>query len=110
LIAISVEKVFGLDQSFQDVSAEQNIEDFTFNIASELNQRLAKYQRIWVDTRIVGVIAIIRYIARMPNTVVSSYTTAILSIALPEFGQKSDNNRLIRLTEHLRLHLRGKRV
>lgn len=104
LIAVSVEKVFSLDQSFQIANTVQDVDNFAFKIASELNKKMAKYQRIWVDTRIVGVIAIIRFIAKMPDSVVYSYTAAILRLALPEFGQKSDNDRLIRLTEHLRFH------
>lgn len=102
LIAVSVEKVFNLDQSFQFLDKTTDINKFALDIASELNQKITKYQRIWIDSRIVGVLAIVRFIVKTPKTFISSYNIAVLRSALPEFGQKADNDRLLRLTEHLR--------
>lgn len=105
LITVSVEKIFDLDKSFQNLRNVHDVNELAMNIAFELNQKLLKYQKIWIDTRIIGVLAIIRFIAKLPETVIYSYTTAVLRIALPEFGQKSDNDRLLRLTDHLHSYL-----
>lgn len=102
LIAIAVEKMFNLNHSFQTVNMESDATDFALNIACELREKLMKYQTTWDDPRIVGVLAIVRFLAKTPKIVTSSYNLAVLIFALPEFGQKSDYDRLNNLTMHLR--------
>lgn len=102
LIAIAVEKIFNLDQSFQTLSTASDASDFALSIAKELQEKASKYQTKWVDTRIVGVLAIIRFLMKTPKIAGPSYNLAVLIFPSPEFGQESDYARLLRLTAYLK--------
>jgi hypothetical protein len=102
LIAIAVEKIFNLDQSFQTLSVASGASDFALSIAKELQEKVSKYQTEWLDTRIVGILAIIRFLMKTPKISGPSYNLALLIFPSPRFGQKSDYDRLFRLANHLK--------
>ncbi len=102
LIAIAVEKIFNLDQSFKIANSPNDISEYTLKIANEFKKKVSKYQTKWVDTRIVGILAIIRFLIKTQKIAGPSYNIATIVLPSPSFCQKSDHDKLLRLSDYLK--------
>lgn len=83
LIAVAVEKVFDLDQTFHEVDSHADTSRLGLSIGKKFVARVSKFRRSWVDTRIVGVFGVIRFLAkvRRPECISYSYQVAIAKFA-----------------------------
>lgn len=104
LVAIAVDKAFGLDGRFHQA---RTIEDFSrlgVSIANELREMVSPYERKWLDTRIVGIVAIIRFLvkANASDLVAQSYQIGVIKLASEHRGQSVDSLRLDRMATSLR--------
>jgi hypothetical protein len=101
MVAVALEKVFELDSRIQPAALAISPTEFSKSVAEQFRSRISKYQTRWVDPRVVGVLAIIRflYTARDPDIVGSSYILALIKFTS---SQPADDARLDRLIEVLR--------
>lgn len=102
IVAIAVEKVFGLDSRIQRVESGIAANDFAIQIAKALYRKVSKYERTWVDPRVVGILAIIRFLMKSKadaEVIASSYVLVLLKF---DSGQKEESKRLDRLVSTLR--------
>jgi hypothetical protein len=109
IVAVAVEKVFGLEGRIYPVESPAAATDFAKSIAKEFGSMVSKYERTWVDPRIVGVLAIIRFLTNtnVPGLTSASYVLGLLKFASPKTGQAAENGRLDRLIEILRTKFLG---
>jgi len=100
-VAVAVEKVYDLDIRLQPVALTSSPVGFARSIAEQFRTRISKYETRWVDCRIIGVLAIIRFLntERDPEMVGSSYVLGLIKFTS---GQPADDARLDRLIEVLR--------
>jgi hypothetical protein len=103
IIAIAVEKVFDLDRNFQRVLSLSSVSELGRQIADKFRTKVVKFDSQWVDTRIVGVLAIIRLLVKTeePKTIGPSYSLGLVMRASPEVGQAVDCERLKRIVSQL---------
>ena len=104
IVAVAVEKVFGLDNRSQPVDSEASAFAFAHSIGEEFRNELTNYYGRWLDTRVDGVLAIIRFLWRnkAPDTNVASYILGLVKFATPQVAQAAESKRLDRLIEALR--------
>jgi hypothetical protein len=103
MVAVAVEKVLDLDSRVQPASLAPSPSAFAWSLAEEFRSRISKYQQKWVDTRMVGVLAIIRFLTTTgnPGIVGSSYNLALIKFTSSQPLEDARLDRLIAL-------LRGK--
>jgi hypothetical protein len=101
IVAVAVEKVFGLDQRTHE--GESTASAFALSIAKQFRDEIkrADYEHTWLDTRVVGLLAIIRFLVK---TRVPEPPRAVCYIpALVKFGGlPAESQRLDRMMEALR--------
>lgn len=104
LVAIAVEKVFDLDRTFHEVDSHADTSCLGLSIGKEFLARVSGFRRSWVDPRIVGVVAIIRFLAkvRKPEWISYSYQVGLMKFASEYEGQQTDSERLDRMVAALR--------
>ncbi len=104
LVAIAVEKVFDLDRTFHEVDSHADTSRLGLSIGKEFLARVSRFRRSWVDPRIVGVVAIIRFLAkvRKPEWISYSYQVGLMKFASEYEGQQTDSERLDRMVAALR--------
>ena len=104
IVAVAIEKVFGLDRRFQQVDSEASALALAYSIGEQFRNELTDYYRNWLDTRVVGVLAIIRFLwrSRTPDTKVASYILCLVKFATPQVAQVVESKRLDRLIEAFR--------
>ncbi len=109
IVAIAVEKIFGLDRQIHPLKSVPEANAFAISTATDFNRRIARYSRTWVDPRVVAVLAIIRFL--MGNTasdaIGSSYIVVLLNFASPQVAQAAESARLDRLIGALRTKFRN---
>lgn len=107
IVAISVEKVFYLDQKFHHFTSLKDVNSFTLDIAEKFRTRIAKYRSRWIDTRVVGVLAIIRFLTRIdhPESYGPTWTFGLFKFATSDVGQAADDGRLDRIVRMLQADL-----
>ena len=100
---LRVEKVFDLDRRFQQVDSEASaLASWPTRLEKQFRNELTDYYRNWLDTRVVGVLAIIRFLwrSRPPDTkVATSYILCLVKFATPQVAQTVESTRLDRLIE-----------
>jgi hypothetical protein len=101
IVAVALEKVFDLDRRIQPVGLAISPTDFAKSVAEQFRSRISKYQTRWVDPRVIGVLAIIRFLntLRDPDIIGSSYILGLIKFTS---GQAAEDARLDRLIEVLR--------
>jgi hypothetical protein len=101
IVAVALEKVFDLDSRIQPAALAISSTDFAKSLAEQFRSRVSKYQTRWVDPRVIGVLAIVRflYTEREPDIIGSSYILGLIKFTS---GQPADDARLDRLIEVLR--------
>ena len=101
IVAVAVEKVFGLDNRFQQVDSDASAFALAHSIGKQFRNELTDYYRKWLNTRVVGVLAIIRFLwrSRTPDTQVASYILCLVKFATPQVAQTAESTRLDRLIE-----------
>jgi hypothetical protein len=97
-----VEKVFGLDNRFLVLEAPALASALAVSIARQFRDEVAKYERKWLDPRVVGVLAIIRFLMKTPEFIGSSYTCGLIKLASPQVAQAAESYRLDRIVAKLR--------
>jgi hypothetical protein len=105
IVGVAVEKVFGLDRRrIHQVESASSATAFAVSIAKELRSRIAKYERMWIDSRVVGVLAIIRFLMKtgVPESLGASYIFGLVKFASPQVAQAAESERLDRMIEALR--------
>ena len=103
IIAIAVEKIFDLDQGFQSMLSSSDISEFGKQIGQKFKTKVDKFNSQWVDTRVVGILAIIRFLFRIEGTqeVGASYNCGLIMFASFKFAQEADEQRLLRMVSQL---------
>jgi len=103
LIAIAVEKVYNLDRNFQTVRSKSDISGIGLKVADKFRTDTEKLHWQWVDHRIVGVVAIIRFLVKIEDSHAAgpSYNSILVMRASPEAGQAADSSRLNRMVQQL---------
>ena len=100
IIAIAVEKVFNLDQGFQRVRSESHLSEVGLMVADAFRTKIGRLEGSWVDTRVVGVVAIIRFLVKIEgsNAAGFSYNFALGIRALPgvQMAEWGRLNRMVR--------------
>ena len=101
IVAVALEKVFDLDSRIQPAALAISPIDFAKSVAEQFRSRILKYQARRVDPRVIGVLAIIRFLntEREPDIIGSSYILGLIKFTS---GQMTDDARLDRLIEVLR--------
>lgn len=104
LVAVAVEKVFDLDQTFHEVDSHADTSRLGLSIGKEFVARVSKFRNLWLDTRVVGVVGIIRFLAkvRRPECISYSYQVCIAKLASEHEGQQAESERLDRMAVALR--------
>ena len=101
IVAVAVEKVFGLDNGFQQVDSEASASALAHSIGKQFRNELKKPYHRWLDARVVGVLAIIRFLWKntTPDTKVASYILCLVKFATPQVAQTVESARLDRWSE-----------
>lgn len=104
IVAMAVDRAFGLDSQFQSVDSEDDLRRIGASAAQRFGALVVPMCRQWLDPRIVAVAAIVRFLARPPGSTVTaySYQVALIKIASENEGQAVDSARLDRLAVALR--------
>jgi hypothetical protein len=104
IVAVAVEKVFGLDNRFLMVETPSSVSALAVSIAKQFRDKVAKYESQWLDPRVVAVHAIIRFLmkTKAPESIGSSSTYSLVKLASPQVLQATESNRLDRMVEKLR--------
>lgn len=103
IVAVAVDRVFGLDGRFFDVTERDQLLEIATSYARQLEDAARPELRTWVDSRVVGVAAIVRFLMRGPSQRIgSSYQFAILKVASGSAGQLTDSMRLDRIAACLK--------
>jgi hypothetical protein len=104
IVAVAVEKVFSLNNRFVMVETPSSVSALAVAIAQQFRDKVAKYESHWLDPRVVGVLAIIRFLmkTKAPEFIGSSYTCGLVKLASAEVLQATESNRLDRMIEKLR--------
>jgi hypothetical protein len=103
IVAVAVEKVLELDSRIHPAALTHSPSALARCFAEEFRTKVSKYQYRWVDTRVVGVLAVIRFLTttKDPATIGSSYNLALIKFTSAQPLDDSRSDRLIAL-------LRGK--
>jgi hypothetical protein len=103
IIAIAVEKVFDLDRNFQKVLSLSDVSEIGIKVADKFRTKVVKFDSQWVDTRLVGILAIIRFLVKTeePQTIGPSYSLGLIMRTSPGVGQAVDCERLKRMVSQL---------
>jgi hypothetical protein len=98
IVAVAVEKVFGLDKRFHEVESASAASAFAVSIAKRFRSKIARYERR--DQRVVGLLAIIRFLmkTRVPEPPAVCYIPALVKFR----GLPAETQRLDRMMEALR--------
>jgi hypothetical protein len=106
MVAVAVEKVFGLDNRFLMVDTPSPVSALAVSISEQFRDKVAKYESQWLDPdpRVVAVLALIRFLmkTKAPESIGSSYTCGLVKLASPQVLQATESNRLDRMVEKLR--------
>jgi hypothetical protein len=103
IVAVAVEKVFGLDRRFYEVESASSASEFAESIAKQFGRNLVQYDLTWIDTRVVGFLAVIRFLTktREPESCSANYILALVKRTSPQVGQAVESLRLDRMMEAL---------
>ena len=104
IVAVAVEKVFGLDNRFPQFYSDDSAVKLAHSIGEQFRKKLKPYYHGWLDARVVGVLAIIRFLWKSTtlDTKVASYILCLVKFATPQVGQAAESTRLDRLIEAFR--------
>jgi hypothetical protein len=108
IVAVAVEKVFGLDRPIDDLESASDASRFAYSIAQQFMRKVRGYESTWIDHRVVGVVAIIRFIlkTKTPDLVganyMYNYILALVKFATPQSAQPADSIRLDKMAEAFR--------
>jgi hypothetical protein len=104
IVAVAVEKVFGLDKRFREVESASSASEFAVSIAKQFRRKIVQYDLAWIDTRVVGFLAIIRFLTktREPESCCANYIPVLIKRASPQIGQVAESQRLDSMMEVLR--------
>jgi hypothetical protein len=105
IVAVAVEKVLGMTQQIYPVTSPTAL---ARSEAEVFRSRISKYQHAWVDPRVVGVMAIIRFLMRTPDpTVISSgYSLGLIKFVSARSLESTEGARLDRIANRLRNEFR----
>lgn len=106
IVAVAVEKVLGLDGRVHNLDSPAACTEFAISKALEIGQRIAKYRRLWVDPRIVGVFEIMRFLSKttVPNSIGANYILVLEKFATERVAQEADSLRLDNMIRALKSH------
>jgi hypothetical protein len=101
---VAVEKLFDLEHHLPYLESPAAATEYAISIGKQFGTKIAKYQRRWVDPRVIGVLAVIRFLVRTKVTglVCSSYILGLIKFAEPNMAQAVESQRLDRLIGALR--------
>jgi hypothetical protein len=101
IVAVALEKVFDLDRRIQPTALAISPADFAKSIAKQFRRRISKYQARWVDPRVIGVLAIIRFLntERDPDLVGSSYVLGLIKFTSHDPAEDARSDRLIEVLQ-----------
>lgn len=103
IVAIAVDKVYDLDSKLQPVSVGTEATNFAVNLTKRFLSDTRALTDGWVDPRIVGLAAIIRFLARGPDGQIGYCNVFGLGkVASASSGQAADEAKLDRLIERVR--------
>ena len=104
IVAMAVEKPFGLDGKCFNLDNESSIARFSAEFGSRFGELAAHGLGSLPDIRIVAALAIIRYLFRLQctSTVAVTYTLAMIKLASEHAMQNADIFRLDRLIGRIR--------
>ena len=104
IVAVAIEKVFDLDRRFQQVDSEASALELSYSIGEQFRNELTDHYRNWLDTRVVGILAIIRFLwkSTTSDTKGASYILCLVKFATPQVAQTAESARLDRLIAALR--------
>jgi len=109
IVAIAVEKVFGLENRIHLFESDTSATNFAKKLTGQLYGSVRKYERTWVDPRVVGVLAIVRFLMKSKEDselIASNYILGLLKFASARVGQKSESDRLDRMVGKLQQKFR----
>jgi hypothetical protein len=105
IVAVAVEKILGLERRIHPVTSPAAL---ARSEAEAFRSMISKYQHAWVDPRVVGVMAIIRFLMRTPDPSVinSGYSLGLIKFASAGSLESTEEARLDRLAEILQSKFR----
>jgi hypothetical protein len=103
IVAIAIEKVSGLDLRIQPYSLAGSPAWFARSEAESCRAKISKFQHTWADPRVVGVMAIIRFLMRTstPSVIGIGYSLALIKFATARSLESAEEASLDRITEML---------
>lgn len=103
IVAIAVEKIFNLERRIHSVALAASPSHFAKSVAKDLRGRISKFQSLWVDPRMVGILAIIRFLmtTKESSVIGSSYSLALIKFATRRTLEGVEEARLDRLIQIL---------
>jgi hypothetical protein len=104
IIAVALDKAFGLDGVFQEANTLEDFSNIAVSVAKKFGGSVASLTRTWIDPRVVSIAGVIRFLAksRYADTVAYSYQVGLVKLASEHEGQLADSDRLDRLASALR--------
>ena len=104
LVAVAVDKVLEMDGKFHRADSSHDFSSIGRSAGVLFRDLVGKHELRWLDPRIVGVMAIVRFLAQSQGSelVAYSYQLVIIKFASEHRGQNVDSLRLDRLTSSLR--------
>ncbi len=90
IVAVAVEKVSSLERRIHHVESASSATAFAVSITKEFGTRVAKYERKWIDPRVVGILAIIRFLwkASESESPVTSYMLGLVKFTSGVTGRR----------------------
>jgi hypothetical protein len=109
IVAVAVEKMFGLDRQFHPVESASSASEFAVSVAKQFGRKIVQYNRTWVDTRIVGFLAIIRFLTKTgeQEQPCANYIPVLVKRASPQVGQAAESERLDSMMKALQQKFRA---
>jgi hypothetical protein len=109
IVAIAIDKVLNLDRVVYNLPTPSSVPMLGRFIAGEFFSSAKDYQREWIDPRVVGIFAVVRFLSKteIPQSIGPSYNLALLIIASPHLGQEADFERLLRMTNKIQGSFNG---
>lgn len=109
IIAVALDKILGLDRVVQEFPTYSAASEFAQAVAKWFRTRVERYQREWVDPRVVGFFGVIQFLARTesPPSFGPSYNLMLLIIATPDSGQEAEFQRLRRMMQKVNRSFSG---
>jgi hypothetical protein len=89
VVAVAVDRAFGLDAGFHQVSSVTDFRRIAVTVAEDFRALVTPMSGTWIDPRVVSIAAIVRFLAKPRNAdgVAYSYQVALVKLSSEDHGR-----------------------